>query len=97
MKLKIQLGRIIAIKVFFVFSSLNNSWRPFHTHKQEINSWNFLQLKLGFYIIKVSVKGKWNKKRSCMESELSDFEKKLNNIKQEMSEEDIISSELETR
>ena len=32
-----------------------------------------------------------------MTSELADYEKKLNNIKQEMSEEDIISSELENR
>jgi hypothetical protein len=52
---------------------------------------------ISYILLKVSVKGKWNKKRSCMESELSDFEKKLNTIRQEMSEEDIISSELETR
>ena len=32
-----------------------------------------------------------------MTSELGDYERKLNNIKQEMSEEDIISSELENR
>ena len=45
----------------------------------------------------MSAKGKWNKKKACMESEFEDFEAKLNVIRQEMSEEDIISSELETR
>ncbi len=45
----------------------------------------------------MSAKGKWNKKKTCMESELEDYEAKLDVIRQEMSEEDIISSELENR
>jgi ABC-type phosphate transport system auxiliary subunit len=48
-------------------------------------------------IRQVSAKAKWNKKKSCMESELADFEERLNALKQEMSEEDIIHSDLEAR
>ena len=44
----------------------------------------------------MSGKSKWNKKKACMESELNDFNEKLNLIRQEMSEEDVVSSELET-
>jgi len=44
-----------------------------------------------------SVKTKWSKRRSCMEAELQDYKEKLSKIRQEITEEDIISADLELK
>ncbi len=44
-----------------------------------------------------SARAKWSKRRMCMEEELQDYRDKLGKVRQEMTEEDIISADLESQ
>lgn len=44
-----------------------------------------------------SARAKWSKRRTCMEEELKDYKDRLGKVRQEMTEEDIVSADLESQ